>query len=161
MKTDVYEIAVILFILYLMMRLLNRLRTERSRDEPDRSDMLFYKRFARGEKMVRIVATTSVLDVSFLECLFRAEGIGYTIFNRCFGRLYPGPFIDNYNTITFIISSKDYKRCIEVMRRYFVQCKKRRKIGLGKIRNIVEYIAMGWFIPNTGYLGNIFILDKR
>ena len=146
----------ILIIYYIWVRWIRRKKGKEA--GIDQNTLNFYSRHNKGEKIVRILTSTNVFDISFIESLLRHHNIPYLLFNDHICSLRPGTFVKDFNNAFIHILEKDAidtKKIIE----YYFKNKVVSKTKLSYIRNIIECFGFGWVVPYAGYSGNSTLFD--
>jgi hypothetical protein len=105
-------------------------------------------RLISPESESEIIAVVAMLEAHQILCYVRGGG---------FGGLYPGVQINSYNTRDIMIPEEKATLALELLRDFqsqpVTEPPEERLRKSGKLRNLLELLLFGWFVPGSGGTG--------
>ena len=102
---------------------------------------------------MNVYSPANEAELLLIGSLLRSTGISYYVLNDNFGSLYIGPRIKFYTDKSILVHKDNATDTIEVIKDYF-RCLAIEPYAnthhfspWDKLRNIVEYLLAGWFVP--------------
>jgi len=100
--------------------------------------------------LVRLVSPESDPEIVAIAAMLEAHGIPCYVRGGGFGGLFPGVQINAYNTRDIMIPEEQTATALALLKDFQSRppdLENVRPRGSGRLRNLLEFLLFGWFIP--------------
>jgi hypothetical protein len=136
--------------------------SEKLIDNIDLDEKFIFEKASTGKSAIDILRFHSVAEIITIRSLLFSCGINSLIQFANINRLYPGIAVDGYNDIRLTVFEDDLLEVEEILRNYNTEIISKDKIKLvSKIRNIIEFIFVFWYVEKACSNKKIEMIDYQ